>query len=162
MSATRVRVAAVSALLLTFVAGAAAGWLLGHGPGPGHHGPRHGPPPPTRETWNRLGLTPTQRASVDSIFAARRAQIDTFWRGPGLRLRSILDSTAIDVRSVLDTAQRAKFDAMQREGGRGGPPPPGGPDRLMPGGPPHDGPGDPGGPGAPPRDGPGPGAPPRP
>ena len=85
--------------------------------------------------------------SVDSIFAARRAQIDTFWRGPGLRLRSILDSTAIDVRSVLDAAQRAKFDAMQREGGRGGPPPPGGPDRLMPGGPPRDGPS----PGAPPR-----------
>jgi hypothetical protein len=120
---SRVRLAAVAALGLTFAAGAAMGWGLGHRGGPGGHGPRRGPPPPTRETFDRLGLTATQRASVDSIFAARRAQIDTFWQGPGQRLRFILDSTAIDVRATLDSAQRVKFDAMQREGGRGGPPP---------------------------------------
>ena len=117
------RLAAVAALGLTFAAGAAMGWGLGHPGGPGGHGPRRGPPPPTRETFDRLGLTAAQRASVDSIFAARRAQIDTFWQGPGQRLRFILDSTAIDVRAALDSAQRVKFDAMQREGGRGGPPP---------------------------------------
>jgi Spy/CpxP family protein refolding chaperone len=136
VSISRVRLAAVAALGLTFAAGAAMGWGLGHRGGPGGHGPRRGPPPPTRETFDRLGLTATQRASVDSIFAARRAQIDTFWQGPGQRLRFILDSTAIDVRATLDSAQRVKFDAMQREGGRGGPPP----DGRGPGGPPPDGP----------------------
>jgi hypothetical protein len=153
VSAARVRVAALAALVLTFAAGLAVGWGVGRHPGPGGHGPRRGPPPPTRETFDRLRLTPTQRASVDSIFAARRAQIDMFWEGPGSRLRFILDSTAIDVRSVLDSAQRATFDAMQREGGRGGPPPPGGrpPDGPPPDGPPRDGP--PGGrpPAPPPR-----------
>jgi hypothetical protein len=124
----------MAALVLTFAAGAAVGWGLGHRPGPGGHGPRRGPPPPTRETFDRLGLTAAQRASVDSIFAARRAQIDTFWQGPGQRLRFILDSTAIDVRAALDSAQRVKFDAMQREGGRPGPPP----DGRHPGGPPPD------------------------
>jgi hypothetical protein len=124
-------------VVLTFVAGAGAGWLIARGCGPGPHGPRHGPPPPTRETFDRLGLTAAQRASVDSIFAARRAQIDSFWQGPGLRLRAILDSTAIDVRSMLDSAQRVTFDAMQREGGRGGPHGPGGP---PPFGPPPGGP----------------------
>jgi Spy/CpxP family protein refolding chaperone len=138
MSTSRARVAAIAALVLTFVAGAAAGWAFSHRPGPGPRGPRHGPPPPTRETWDRLGLTAAQRASVDSIFAARRTQIDAFWQGPGLRLRSILDSTAIDVRSMLDSAQRAKFDALQREGGRGGPPP-GHPPGPPPDGPPPDG-----------------------
>lgn len=137
MSASRVRVAALAALVLTFAAGVAVGWGVGHRPGPGGHGPRRGPPPPTRETFDRLHLTQAQRASVDSIFAARRAQIDTFWQGPGRRLRYILDSTAIDVRSTLDSTQRATFDAMQREGGRGGPPPPG---VHPPGGPPPDGP----------------------
>ena len=133
MSVSRVRLAAAAALVLTFAAGAAVGWGLGHRPGPGGHGPRRGPPPPTRETFDRLGLTAAQRASVDSIFAARRAQIDTFWQGPGQRLRFILDSTAIDVRASLDSAQRVKFDAMQREGGRGGPPPDGPPpDRPPP------------------------------
>jgi Spy/CpxP family protein refolding chaperone len=134
VSVSRVRLAAVAALVLTFAAGAAVGWGLGHRPGHGGHGPRRGPPPPTRETYDRLGLTAAQRASVDSIFAARRAQIDTFWQGPGQRLRSILDSTAIDVRAALDSAQRVKFDAMQREGGRPGPPP----DGRGPGGPPPD------------------------
>jgi len=132
VSVSRVRLAASAALLLTFAAGAAVGWGLGHRPG-GGHGPRRGPPPPTRETFDRLGLTAAQRSSVDSIFAARRAQIDTFWQGPGQRLRFILDSTAIDVRASLDSAQRVKFDAMQREGGRGGPPPDGPPpDRPPP------------------------------
>jgi hypothetical protein len=152
-----VRLAAAAALVLTFAAGAAVGWGLGHRPGHGGHGPRRGPPPPTRETFDRLGLTATQRASVDSIFAARRAQIDTFWQGPGQRLRFILDSTAIDVRAALDSAQRVKFDAMQREGGRGGPPP----DGRGPGGPPPTGPppGDVGRRGPPP-DGPPPDQPP--
>jgi Spy/CpxP family protein refolding chaperone len=137
VSVSRVRLAAVAALVLTFAAGAAVGWGLGHRPGHGGHGPRRGPPPPTRETFDRLGLTAAQRAAVDSIFAARRAQIDTFWQGPGQRLRSILDSTAIDVRAALDSAQRVKFDAMQREGGRPGPPPGGPPpDRPPPDEPP--------------------------
>ena len=158
MSVSRVRLAAAAALVLTFAAGGAVGWGLGHRPG-GGHGPRRGPPPPTRETFDRLGLTAAQRASVDSIFAARRAQIDTFWQGPGQRLRYILDSTAIDVRAALDSVQRVKFDAMQREGGRPGPPPdgrgPGGPppDDFGPRGPPPDGP---------PPDRPPPDEPPRP
>jgi Spy/CpxP family protein refolding chaperone len=139
VNGSRVRLAAAAALVLTFAAGAAVGWGLGHRPDHGGHGPRRGPPPPTRETFDRLGLTAAQRASVDSIFAARRAQIDTFWQGPGQRLRFILDSTAIDVRAALDSAQRVKFDAMQREGGRGGPPPEGrGPGGPPPGGPPPD------------------------
>jgi Spy/CpxP family protein refolding chaperone len=154
VSLSRVRLAAVAALGLTFAAGAAMGWGLGHRGGPGGHGPRRGPLPPTRETFDRLGLTAAQRASVDSIFAARRAQIDTFWQGPGQRLRFILDSTAIDVRATLDSAQRVKFDAMQREGGRGGPPP----DDFGRRGPPPDGPS----PDRPPPDEPPPNEPPRP
>ena len=80
----------------------------------------------------------------------RRAQIDTFWQGPGRRLRSILDSTAVDVRAVLDSSQRATFDAMQMEGGRGGPPPGGPPGGFEFHGPPPEGPP----PEGPPPDGP--------
>ena len=134
MSAARVRLIAGAALVFTFAAGLVVGWGIcwPHGPG----GPRHGPPPPTRETFDRLRLTPGQRSSVDSIFRARRAQIDSFWQGPGLRLRQILDSTALDVRGVLDSAQRATFDAMHREGRRG--PPPGAFEGPPPGPPPPD------------------------
>jgi hypothetical protein len=157
MSAARDRFVAGAALAFAFATGLALGWGLAGSRGHGPHGPRRGPPPPTRETFDRLHLTPAQRTSVDSIFRARRAQIDSFWRGPGLRLREILDSTAVDVRGVLDSAQRVTFDAMQREGGRGGPPEPHGggpPPGLPPGERPPQGP-----PGAPP-DGPPPGEPP--
>jgi hypothetical protein len=135
MSVGRVRLVATAALVFTFAAGLAVGWGFGGPRRPGPHEPRRGPPPPTRETFDRLRLTGAQRTSVDSIFRARRAQIDSFWQGPGLRLRQILDSTAVDVRGVLDSAQRATFDAMQREGGRGGPPGPP-PEGHPPGGPP--------------------------
>jgi hypothetical protein len=63
-----------------------------------------------------LGLDSLERARVDSIFAKRRVEIDSFWNGPGRALRAIMDSTREDVRSVLTPEQRARFDKrhMQR------------------------------------------------
>ena len=63
-----------------------------------------------------LGLDSLQRARVDSVFARRRVQIDSFWKGPGRSLRAIMDSTREDVRSVLTPEQRAKFDKRHMEG----------------------------------------------
>lgn len=132
----RTRLFALTALLLTFVAGAAVGWGIPHwhrgGPGPGGGG-RGGPGGPGGHMFERLNLSPAQRTSVDSIFEARRQQIDEFWHGPGLRLQEILDSTNGDVRALLDSTQRVAYDKMRRRGpgGRRGPlpPPPGPPPR---------------------------------
>src|SRR6266542_4806653 len=147
---TRARLVALGLLILAFGSGLAVGWGVGGvGRYQPRHGPRRGPPPPTKETFDRLNLSSAQRASIDSIFAARRAQVDEFWRGPGRRLRVILDSTAVDVRAVLDSSQKARFDAMRPERG----PPPGG----RPPGPPPFGP-EPGD--RPPPPGPGEGPPP--
>jgi hypothetical protein len=63
-----------------------------------------------------LGLDPATRVRVDSIFARRRVQIDSFWKGPGKSLRSIMDSTRDEVRSVLTPEQRARFDKRHLEG----------------------------------------------
>src|SRR5690242_11732439 len=96
MGPPRTRLIAILVLLLVFGSGVALGWAFTRrswGPGP-----RDGLPPATREMFDRLHVTPRQRASIDSIFAARRTQIDGFWR------------------AVLDSSQRASFDAMQREG----------------------------------------------
>ncbi|MBK5189424.1 MAG: hypothetical protein JJD97_14365, partial [Gemmatimonadaceae bacterium] len=62
-----------------------------------------------------LGLDAATRARVDSIFAHRRVQIDSFWKGPGKALRAIMDSTREDVRSVLTPEQRARFDRRHME-----------------------------------------------
>jgi hypothetical protein len=63
-----------------------------------------------------LGLDSMQRKHVDSIFAKRRVEIDSFWKGPGKSLRAIMDSTRQDVRSVLTPEQRARFDRRHAEG----------------------------------------------
>ena len=63
-----------------------------------------------------LGLDSAQRVHVDSIFAKRRVEIDSFWKGPGRSLRAIMDSTRQDVRNVLTPEQRARFDRRHAEG----------------------------------------------
>jgi hypothetical protein len=82
-----------------------------------------------RHFGEELGLDSVQRARVDSVFARRRVQIDSFWKGPGRSLRAIMDSTRQEVRSVLTPEQRAKFDRRRMEGrphhpGDAGPPMP--------------------------------------
>jgi hypothetical protein len=62
-----------------------------------------------------LGLDSLTRARVDSIFARRRVQVDSFWKGPGRSLRAIMDSTRDEVRSVLTPEQRERFDRRHKE-----------------------------------------------
>jgi hypothetical protein len=62
-----------------------------------------------------LGLDSLERARVDSIFAHRRVQIDSFWKGPGKSLRAIMDSTREEVRAVLTPEQRARFDRRRMD-----------------------------------------------
>lgn len=63
-----------------------------------------------------LGIDAAQRARVDAIFAKRRVQIDSFWKGPGKSLREIMDSTRSEVRAVLTPEQQARFDMRHAEG----------------------------------------------
>jgi hypothetical protein len=119
---------AVAVLLLTLIAGVGLGWALGrpHGPrGVGRGGPhpemgREGPGTPGHMFARRLKLNDAQEKAIDSIFAASRTEVGAFWAGPGARLKQIIDSTSIKVRSVLDSTQRIEFDQMhaQREKGR--------------------------------------------
>jgi hypothetical protein len=80
-----------------------------------------------RHFAEELGLDSLQRVRVDSVFARRRVQIDSFWKGPGRSLRAIMDSTRQEVRAVLTPEQRARFDRRHMEGrprhpGDAGPP----------------------------------------
>ncbi len=68
-----------------------------------------------RHFGEELGMDSLERVRVDSIFARRRVQIDSFWRGPGKSLRAIMDSTREEVRAVLTPEQRARFDRRHME-----------------------------------------------
>ena len=82
-----------------------------------------------RHFGEELGLDSLQRARVDSVFARRRVQIDSFWKGPGRSLRAIMDTPRQVVRAVLTPALRPRFDRRRMEGrprhpGDAGPPMP--------------------------------------
>jgi hypothetical protein len=123
---SRVGLAATLVLLLVFVAGAAAGWAATRQLCRPQRG-RGGPPPPAwlcgrrggGDPMARLGLSPAERARVDSVVKARQTQIRAFWTGPGRELRVILDSMHTDVRAALDPEHRAAFDSLPRPGRRG-------------------------------------------
>ncbi len=68
-----------------------------------------------RHFGEELGMDSLQRMRVDSIFARRRVEIDSFWKGPGKSLRAIMDSTREEVRQVLTPEQRARFDRRHME-----------------------------------------------
>lgn len=68
-----------------------------------------------RHFGEELGMDSAERGRVDSIFARRRVQIDSFWKGPGRSLRAIMDSTRDEVRAVLTPEQRARFDTRHME-----------------------------------------------
>lgn len=115
------RIAVGLLLLLVFAAGMITdAWVRRVRMGHMHMPMQSGRPPFGAERdhhfGEELGLDATQRARVNSVFARRRVQIDSFWSGPGRSLRSIMDSTRQEVRSVLTPEQRAKFDRRRVQG----------------------------------------------
>lgn len=107
----RTRLIATLVLLLTFAAGAAAGWGMARW---SHEHSSHERDRRHAHFLDRIDLTRAQRARIDSIFARRHAEVSTFWKGPGQQLRRIVDSTRAEIRAVLTPAQRREFDRMDR------------------------------------------------
>jgi Spy/CpxP family protein refolding chaperone len=69
-----------------------------------------------RMTVDLVNPTPEQRQRIDKILNRRRSQLIEFLRdGGGRRLRSVLDSTRREVRSVLTPDQRGRYDAFVAE-----------------------------------------------
>jgi len=122
----QVRLAAVIIFLLGFVAGALAlnayrGWARGRGRGPGRF----------ERTFDRLGLTPEQRAQAEQILADARAQLDAARRESEPRFAEIRRQSDERLRQVLTPEQWQQFQQMKEEArgrrkghGRRGPPEP--------------------------------------
>lgn len=130
--AWRGRIAVALLLVMVFAAGMITdAWVRRVRMGHTHTSMQGGHPPFGAERdhhfGEELGLDSAQRVRVDSVFARRRVQIDSFWKGPGRSLRAIMDSTRQEVRSVLTPEQREKFERRRMEGrprhpGDAGPP----------------------------------------
>ena len=127
----RTRLLGIGLLVATYIAGAFSGAafdrLLGADPvnvtrsttepAPKKHPDDRDHEPRDREAdiFDRLGLTPEQRARVNEILEARKTHVDAFWNEAGPRLRAIVDSTRAEIREVLTPEQRAEYDRIREE-----------------------------------------------
>lgn len=153
MSDNRTRIWFSLFVLAVFVAGLAAGVLIGRrtdtrpglerpffgmGPGAG----RGGPPPPEAlidRLDEELQLTDDQRSRIQTIFDTRREPLERVRREMRDRMEREQNELQAEIRSVLTPEQQPKFDkwleqdrarGRGRGRGRGGPfGPPGGPPR---------------------------------
>jgi Spy/CpxP family protein refolding chaperone len=98
---------------------------------------------------DELGLSPQQRAAVDSVMHHRMAQRDSLMSKTFPVMRALLDSTRADIERLLTPEQKEKFEKLRMRDrsmggqrgmiGRG----PGGPGSMEPPPPPPPGPASP-------------------
>jgi Spy/CpxP family protein refolding chaperone len=62
--------------------------------------------------FERLNLTPDQRARIREIFRKYRPRTDSVLRESMPRLRALTDSARAEMRDVLTPEQRARLDSM--------------------------------------------------
>lgn len=117
---SRMRIAGMALLAVTFAVGMLAGTAFGRvltarepdaaAAAAGceqKRGPHH--------IFDELDLTPEQRARIDGIMARRRERTDSLWQTDGARIRAAVDSTRAEIRGVLTPVQAAEYDRLRAE-----------------------------------------------
>ena len=111
----RSKLSAVALLVVVFIAGGAAGWLI-HDSTEHDRRPRgRGPDAMVAYLTHELKLTPAQADSVRAIFARHRSEIEAL----GAQVRPRFDSIKTVVRAEIDAQltpeQRAKHERLVAE-----------------------------------------------
>ncbi len=124
MSLSKNTVIAIVVIVLTFVAGMAAGVFTSHMMVlRGGHGAEHFP---IRGMVNRLDhrldLTDEQRAKVEQIIRRRHARIDALRDGIRPALRAEIERASDEIAQVLTAEQRTEFAKMRMRMRYFGPP----------------------------------------
>ena len=110
---SRSRAIAAALLVLTFVAGAAAGVVAD----------RLLAPAPTMRTrmvrdvsgvLDKLGLTPDQRVRAEAILQRSGPRVEEAMREAAERLRMASDSVDAELRALLSPEQRLRLDSFKR------------------------------------------------
>lgn len=100
----------LGALLVGGVLGFTADRVMGRGGDCAADGPRTAM---RARLADDLGLSPAQRAKLDTILDAKRASMKAALERTRPTMRAIGDTAALRIEGMLDPAQRAKFAAMR-------------------------------------------------
>jgi len=65
--------------------------------------------------YDDLGMSPTQRLAMDSLFDARNCQYDAIFRPIQPALDSLRTTTRDKMNQILTTEQRAKLDVRRKD-----------------------------------------------
>jgi hypothetical protein len=104
------RMSGVLLLVAVFVAGVAAGFGLERVTEPRMLQTRLITQMP--QVFRRLGLTPEQQRTVDSLLEQSQPRAAAAMRETVPRLRAIADSLDAELRQILTPAQRARLDSL--------------------------------------------------
>ncbi|HEX5872214.1 MAG TPA: hypothetical protein VFY65_17410 [Longimicrobium sp.] len=117
---SRMRIAGMALLAVTFAVGMLAGTAFGRvlsarepdaraaaAECEQQRGPHH--------IFDELDLTPEQRTRIDGIMARRRERTDSLWKADGTRIRAAVDSTRAEIRAVLTPTQAVEYDRLRQE-----------------------------------------------
>lgn len=108
-------------LVLTFLVGALAGAAFQHAVGARELDDRF---VATKERdgrasdgdiFDRIGVSPEQRAEIDRILERRREDLDAFWAEAGPQLRAITEETRAEVKALLTPEQRETMNQLRAE-----------------------------------------------
>lgn len=114
MSRTKTVLVAITALVLTFAAGMAAGVFTSHLMIlRGGHGAARFPHALVHRLDRRLDLTDAQRTQIEAIIKRRHAHIDAMWKGVRPKVRAEIERTNQEIERVLTPEQRARFKRMR-------------------------------------------------
>jgi Spy/CpxP family protein refolding chaperone len=114
VSRTKTVIIAITALVLTFAAGMAAGVFTSHlmilrgGPGAARF-----PNAMVHHLDRRLDLTDVQRTRIEAIIKRRHAHIDQMWDNVRPKVRAEIERTNQEIERVLTPEQRARFKRMR-------------------------------------------------
>jgi Spy/CpxP family protein refolding chaperone len=123
-SPSRARLVGLGLLCVTFIVGAFSGAAFERTLGarepvkPANScasklGPFHGPPGSL--IIDRVDLSADQRQRINGILEKRRKEADALWQAQKPMLRSIVDSTREEIRTLLTPEQRAVYDRLREE-----------------------------------------------
>jgi Spy/CpxP family protein refolding chaperone len=115
-SSRKTAVIAVIVVILTFVSGAAAGFLLAHLRMLRRHDgrlPHLMPAMMVHHLDRALDLTPEQRVKVEEIVRRHHQRIESLMESTRPQVRQELDAANREIEALLTPEQRQKFAAMR-------------------------------------------------
>lgn len=109
------KLAALALLLVVFVIGGTAGWVINEGAERDRRGRRRGPDAMVERLGRELDLSAAQRDSVRAIFVRHHPETEALWAEVRPRFDSIKTRVRGEIAAQLTPEQQARYQRLLEE-----------------------------------------------